>query len=229
MKTAFQRLSAYNILRNWKTYQLRYIEVEGRNYKAEQMRWYVCSLRIPNVKESNDKWYDACQRTLPYAMYVESNRRRELDKVKAIRSYYLRLHDGAIRSLWTVKHRIRKRTLCSRERTTNKASICAVVNVAKKISLLTYQYGPKNPHFRSTIDSMVGIWNFTKSCFGVFSGHYKRISNTVDKIWKQRTDNWKWRSNRLGDEQPSRGSTLSTLVIMTHHPSQLKSGVLYRM
>jgi len=140
MTTPFQpwRLSAYNILRSRKAYQFRHIQVEGRNHKVERTWFHVCLLRIPNVNESNDKWCDACQRTLPNSIYVESNTYRELDKVNAITAYYLHLHDVTIRNLSTVKHRIRRRRLCSRGRTTDAESICVVVNMVKN-SLSTYQ------------------------------------------------------------------------------------------
>ena len=131
--TPFQWLSAYNILRGWQTYQLRHIQVEGRSHKAEWMWFYVGLLRIPDVNESNDEWYDECQRTQPYSINVEPNEYR-VSEVCAIRAYYPQLHDGAIRNLSTVKHRIRNRRFCSRERTTNAASIwvVSVVNMAKK-------------------------------------------------------------------------------------------------
>ncbi len=111
MTTPFQRLSAYNILRSWKTYQLHHIQVEERNHiaeVAEKMWFYVGSLHILNLNESNDKWCDACQRTQPYSINVESNTYGELDKVNAIKAHYLHLHNSAIRNLSTVKYRIRK-------------------------------------------------------------------------------------------------------------------------
>jgi len=125
----FQQLSAYSISRSWKTYQLRHIQVERRNHKAERMWFYVCLLRILDVNERNDKcqW---CQRTSPYPINIESITYRGLDEVNVIRAYYLHLHDGAIRNLSKIKYRLRKRMLCSRERTTSAASICVVVNVA---------------------------------------------------------------------------------------------------
>ena len=132
MTTPFEQLSAYDILRSQRTHQFRHIRVEGRNHKAEWMWFYVCLLRMLDVKESSDRW---CQRTPPYSINVESNTYRVLEKGKHD-EYYLHLHDGAIRNLSTVKHRIQKRRWCSTELTTNAASICVVpvVNMAKKIA-----------------------------------------------------------------------------------------------
>ena len=80
----FQQLSAYSISRSWKTYQLRHIQVERRNHKAERMWFYVCLLRILDVNERNDKcqW---CQRTSPYPINIESITYRGLDEVNVIR------------------------------------------------------------------------------------------------------------------------------------------------
>ena len=137
------------------------------------LRWLT---DIFNVNESNDKWYGACQRTQPYSINVRSTYGK-LDKVNAIKAYYLHLHNGAIRNLSSNPEFER----VPRERTTNAASICVAVNMAKKKE--AFRLTNMGPSIQIlTTDPIVGIWNLAKSDIEVCSGHYESISNTVDKI-----------------------------------------------
>ena len=127
-----------------------------------------------------------CQHTPVYSINVESNTCRELEKGSGIRVYYLHMHDCGIRSLSTVKYRIQKCRLCSRERTTNADSICVMVNMAKKIASRLTNIGLRIQNLCSTIDPIIRIRHLTKSCIEVSPGDYERIRNTLGRIQKRR-------------------------------------------
>lgn len=167
-----------------------------------------------------------CQRTQPYSVNVESNKCIK-SKVYAIRAYNLHLHDGAICNLSTLAVEHNRRSY-SRGRTTNAASIYIICQWLKwpTKSLSTYQYGPKDTKFRSTVDSIIEYEN-TKSGLEVCLGYYERISNTLDKDRSGALIIGNDVVIYLGDKQRS-GRFALLALITTHHPSQRRSGVLYR-
>lgn len=218
----FQQLSACNILRSRKRTSFDTYKQEEEDAKRNECHFMTYCKYSTSMRATTSD----IMLTSPYSIDVESITSRELDKVTALSAYYLHMHDCGICSLLTVKYRIRR--FCTRERTTNADSICVMVSMARKRAPRLTNTGLTIQNFCSTIDSavLVGIQNLPSHVLKfVRVTTSESVTHSV-RFKSDTTDNLKWGSGRLGNEELSHRATLS-ISITTHDSSQRNTAVSY--